>query len=592
MRNRLILPASLILLFLFSCSSDERSEADRSFEAFAERFLDRHLAACPEEATALGDHRFDDQLTDFSAAGISARAVMYRAYRDTLRTIPVETLSPQHMVDYDIMQRALESRLFELEELREWQWNPLMYSVGEELYMLIARDFAPLEARMRSLAGRLRAIPGLLTQAQRNLTAPPAMHTQTAMLQNNGTIALLEETLQPMLAQLPEGQRDSLRAARRMAVDALRAYGYWLKRDLIGRARGDFRIGPDLYERKFTLRLNTRRPPSALLTEAERRLDLVTAAMYRTARELHTKHLPDQEAPQDTAALIRRVLDHLAEQRPNDSTVVKTARSALRRAEDFVRAERLVTLPEEPLEIIVMPEFQRGVAVAYCDAPGPLEENGETFFAIAPTPADWTDDRRASFYREYNDHMLLNLIVHEAMPGHYVQLAAANHTDAPTLLRSVFPSGVFAEGWATYAEELMTGRGFGGPELRLQQQKMYLRLLINAIIDQRIHMHDLSRADAMRLMMQHGFQEEGEAAAKWRRACLTSVQLSTYFYGNLRIMDIRARAERQGGGEFDIRAFHDELLSFGTIDPGYIPVLMKLPGSVPGRPIAEASPVR
>jgi len=587
MRIWLILPVSLILLCLFSCSSDERSEADRTFEALAERFLDRHLAACPEEATALGDHRFDSQLTDFSAAGISARTAMYRAYRDSLRAIRVETLSPQHMIDYDIMQRALASRLFELEELREWQWNPLLYSVGEELYMLIARDYAPPEQRMRSLAGRLRAIPKLLEQAQRNLNAPPAMHTQTAMLQNEGTIALLEETLPPMLRELPDALRDSLRAARTMAVDALRAYGYWLKRDLISRARGDFRLGADLYERKFAIRLNTRQPPSVLLDEAERRLDLVTAAMYRTALELHAAHLAEMEVPDDTAALIRRALDHLAGQRPNDSTVVETARASLRRAEDFVRAERLVPLPDEPLEIIVMPEFQRGVAVAYCDAPGPLEKNGETFFAIAPTPAGWTDDRRTSFYREYNDHMLLNLIVHEAMPGHFVQLAAANRADAPTLLRSVFPSGVFAEGWATYAEELMTERGFGGPELRLQQLKMYLRLLINAIIDQRIHMHGMSRSDAVRLMMDRGFQEEGEAAVKWSRACLTSVQLSTYFFGNLRINDIRARAERQDGEDFDLRAFHDALLSFGTIDPGYIPVLMKLPDSVPGRPLAE-----
>ena len=592
MRNWLIFPASLISLVLFACGADERSAADRSFEALAARFLDSHLAACPEEATALGDHRFDDQLTDFSAAGISARVAMYRAYRDTLRAMRVETLSPQYMVDYDIMQRALDSRLFELEELREWQWNPLVYSVGEELYMLIARDFAPLETRIRSLAGRLRAIPGLLTQAQRNLNAPPAMHTQTAMLQNDGAIALLEETLEAMLAPLPDGLRDSLQTVRGMAVDALRAYGYWLKRDLITRAHGDFRLGTERYERKFAIRLNTRQPPSTLLKEAERRLDLITAAMYRTARELHAKHLPDQEAPRDTAALIRRALDHLAEQRPNDSTVVESARTALRRAEDFVRSERLVTVPREPLEIIVMPEFQHGVAVAYCDAPGPLEENGETFLAIAPTPADWTDDRRASFYREYNDHMLLNLIVHEAIPGHYVQLTAANRADTPTLLRAVFPSGVFAEGWATYAEELMTGRGFGGPELRLQQQKMYLRLLTNAIIDQRIHMHDMSRPDAMRLMMERGFQEKGEAAAKWRRACLTSVQLSTYFFGNLRINDIRDRAERQGGNTFDLRAFHDELLSYGTIDPGYIPLLMKLPGSVPERVLAEASRAR
>jgi uncharacterized protein (DUF885 family) len=245
----------------------------------------------------------------------------------------------------------------------------------------------------------------------------------------------------------------------------------------------------------------------------------------------------------------------------------------------FVAERDLVSLPVDPIEIIVMPEFQRGVAVAYCDSPGALERNGKTFFAIAPTPAHWTASRRESFYREYNDHMLKNLTVHEAVPGHYLQLTAANRAKAPTLLRSVMSSGVFAEGWATYCEEMMADAGYGGPELRLQMLKMRLRLLINAIIDQRIHADGMTEREAVALMMKKGFQEEGEAAGKWRRACLTSAQLSTYYYGNIKLRELRRRAERKAGSAFSLKAFHNELLSYGTISPKYHPAIMKLPAA-------------
>ncbi|MBN1449129.1 MAG: DUF885 domain-containing protein [Bacteroidetes bacterium] len=584
MYSRLSFLPVVLLIVTVSCSQDGRSDPDRAFEELTARFLDRYLAGTPEEATALGDHRFDSLLTDFSTEAIIARAAFFRSYRDTLRSVRVETLSPQHMIDYDILRHALEAELYALEELREWEWNPLLYTVGNAVHMLIARDFAPIEERMRNLAGRLRRIPYLLKTARSNLSEPPAIHVQSAMLQNDGVITLLTQTLEPLLTSLPGDLRDSITTARTVAVEALYAYGSWLKHDLINRATGDFRLGADQYRRKFTLCLHTDMPPEELLAEAERELRVTMAEMAQVARVLFAEEFPGVSVPEDDEACIRRVLDRLSEQRPSDSTIVARAEDALRRTETFVRSRGLLTLSSTPLEIIVMPEFQRGVAVAYCDPAGPLERDGKTFFAIAPTPADWTAERRSSFYREYNDHMLLNLTVHEAVPGHATQLAAANRAQVPTLLRSVFPSITFAEGWATYCEELMATEGFGGKKLRFQQLKMKLRLLINAIIDQKIHTAGMREEEGMRLMTEQGFQENGEAAGKWRRACLTSAQLSSYFYGNRKIRELRARVERQKGDSFDLRTFHDQLLSYGTISPSYLPMLMKLP--IPETPLA------
>ncbi len=577
MQRRFRIIIALFLTLLVSCNRNTHRGTDQQFEELASRFLETYLAAHPEEATTLGDHRYDARMSDYTQAGVDAHIARCEAYLDTLRSIRFETLSAQHMIDYDILRRTLEASLFDLRELREWEWNPLAYNPGDAVYGLIARDFAPLPERMRSVTGRLRCIPGVLVAARTNLRKPPSLHTETAILQNEGTIALLNTTLQPLIDSCPTTLRRELLGARDSAVASLREYGEWLKTDLLPRSSGDFRLGKERYEKKFGHRLDTEMKPAELLALAERDLEATTAAMHGVASELHARLFPGDPADKDTVALIRRVLDHLAADRPDDGSIVDRTRADLEELLRFVREHDLVSLPVDPIDIIVMPEFQRGVAVAYCDSPGALEKNGKTFFAIAPTPAHWTAARKESFYREYNNYMLKNLAVHEAVPGHFLQLTAANRAKAPTLLRSVMSSGVFAEGWATYCEQMMADAGFGGPGVRLQVLKMRLRLLINAIIDQRIHAEGMTEREAMTLMMEKGFQEEGEAAGKWRRACLTSAQLSTYYYGNIKVGELRRRAERKAGSAFSLKAFHDELLSYGTISPKYHAMIMKLP---------------
>jgi uncharacterized protein (DUF885 family) len=218
-----------------------------------------------------------------------------------------------------------------------------------------------------------------------------------------------------------------------------------------------------------------------------------------------------------------------------------------------------------------MPEFARGVAVAYCDSPGPLETAAlPTFYCISPTPADWPAHRVESFYREYNDHMIRNLTVHEAMPGHFLQLAHARRYAGPTRVRPLTESGVFVEGWAVYTEELMAGLGFGGLPVRLQQLKMQLRMTINAILDQLVHCEDMPETEAMALMTGRGFQEEGEAASKWRRALLTSTQLSTYFVGYTEVAAIAAARP----ADTTERAWHDAMLAHGSPPPRHLRTLL------------------
>jgi uncharacterized protein (DUF885 family) len=272
----------------------------------------------------------------------------------------------------------------------------------------------------------------------------------------------------------------------------------------------------------------------------------------------------------------REVLDQLAAEAPTDDTVVSIARQAMAETEAFVREHDIVTVYDDPVEVIVMPEIHRGVAIAYCDPPGPLDPPGTaTFFAISPTPADWPAERVASFYREYNLHALRNLVIHEAMPGHVLQLAHSRRGPVATKVHEAFWSGPFVEGWAVYAESEMIRRGFGGPQVHMQQLKMRLRAGINAVLDVRVHCDGLTRDEAMALMVGRGHQEEGEATGKWRRALLTSAQLSTYYVGVTQVDDVarQLRAARPGWSD---REVHDALLSHGNPPPRHLPALLSL----------------
>ena len=542
---------------------------DTKFEAIVNNYVEELLKSHPENATQLGDHRYDDRLDDYSREGVDRDL---KASRDTLAELAKvkrDRLSTANRIDLRILEHTIESQIYSLETLRAWESNPLIYNVGGALYAITARDFAPPADRLRSVIGRLKEVPGVVAAAKANLKNPPKIHVETAISQNRGTISLITHDLESLKKAAPQLQPEA-EAAQKVAVAALTDYGTWLEQDLLPRAKGDFRLGDEKYRRKLRYSLDSDLTKEEILAHAEADLKKTQEAMYQTALKLGAK------ADDDHRKVIKAALDKLAEHHPTNETVIAQAERDLAETTAFVRKHDLVTVPDERLQVTPMPEFNRGVAVASCNAPGALEKNGKTFFYISPTPADWTPQRVESFFREYNDYMLKNLTVHEAMPGHYLQLAHANKFHAPTKIRAIYGNGPFVEGWATYAEQVMAEKGYGGPEVRMQQLKMRLRLLINAIIDQKIHTAGMTEKEAMDLMMNEGFQEEGEAAGKWRRANLTSTQLSTYYVGNIEMNEIRAAWEKKHGKGKQLKKLHDTMLSFGSPAAKYVKEMMGL----------------
>ena len=576
---------TLTLILTFSANmilaNTTQDQPDAQFERLAKNYIDELLQINPEWATALGEHKYDDRLNDYSQVGIGKNREFNTRFLKELKTIPLDKLSRANNVDARIMRDNLEYNLFQIDVLREYEWNPLYYNPGTAINNLTAREFAPLNERLKNVKARLLQIPNVVAAAKANLKNPPRVHTETAIAQNKGVIGLIKDDLQTSIDNAPELKAE-LAAAQATAIAALEDYGKFLETDLLPRSTGDFRIGDQKYRQKLKFALESDLPKEELLKRAEADLKTTQEEMSKVALLLYPKLFPNGNTAAKTSEttgkkfVIKSILDKLAESRPTNETIVQQANKDLAETTEFVRAKNLVTIPTEPVEVIVMPEFARGTAVAYFDSAGVLEQKNETFYAISPTPKDWKPERAQSFFREYNNFMLKDLTVHEAMPGHYLQIMHSNKFKAPTLIRAIFSSGSFVEGWAVYAEQLMAEQGYGGAEVKMQQLKMKLRVIINSIIDQKIHTAGMTEQEAIALMMNEGFQEEGEAAGKWKRAQLSSTQLSTYYVGSVEVNDLRRAYEAKNKGKVDLKKMHDEMLSFGSPAAKYVKEMMNL----------------
>ncbi|MGH8495134.1 MAG: DUF885 domain-containing protein [Gammaproteobacteria bacterium] len=575
--------AFILLGSLLSSLPAVASVADDEFLTLGREYVDEFPAFAPVSATRLGDHRFDAKLDEVTPQATRRRIDFLRDMRDKLGDVKREQLSAANKVDAELLANELDYTLWQLETLREWTWNPIFYTdlAGGAIYGLLARDFAPLPERLTDAAARLEQMPRLLEQAREALEPArvPKIHAETAVKQNPGVLSIIDAMIVPEMGALDAAGRKRLEAAIEVAREAVNVHQAWLEEELVPNAKGDFRAGAELFDAKLAFTLQSPLSRAEIRNRAEREYQSVREEMYAVAREVYAEEYPQTifpASPDETyrQAIVRAALEVAYAKRPAPDEIVETAKKDLAQTTAFVREHDLVTVPDTPVEIIIMPEFQRGVAVAYCDSPGPLDAGEKTFYAVAPLPDDWTVEQVQSFLREYNLLSIQDLTMHEAMPGHYLQLAHSNQY--PSTLRAVLSSGPFIEGWAVYAERMMIDAGYlnNDPLMRLINLKWYLRSITNAIIDQAIHVDGMQRDEAVQLMIEGGFQEEREAAGKWVRAQLTFAQLSSYFVGYQEHADLRREVERAWGEHFELKRYHDEVLSYGSPPVQFVRALM------------------
>ena len=575
-----------------------------AFESAVVDLLVDLFAAFPTWGTDAGYHSVDGLWPDLSETGRQARLAMLHGHAARLGSFEEAALSRDQRVDRHILLEEIEKVRFGEEVLRGEAWDALelVTLMGSGLFGLLSREYAPWAQRGAALLSRLQGLPELSRQALAGLTGLPGrpvalLQLDTALSQLEGVSELVEAGLAEARRRADAGEAPALVGPMELAAaaahEALEAFRAGLDGEVRSRAEGEGRLGPDLFARKLRLTLGSDLAPDELRRRAWADYHAVRGEMVRLARETWPHWVPGEPLPDvaegDTdgeAALVKRVLDAIAAEHQAPDDLIAYCQAEVERIAAFCRAQDVISLPDEPLTITWTPVFLRAHARAFLDSPGPLDRGQKSHFWITPPDASLGPEAVESYLREENDRMLRDLSIHEAIPGHYLQLAASNR--CPSLARTVFTNGMFAEGWAVYVTQVMVDLGYGAddPGFALTHWKLYLRAVVNAILDVETHAGAMTEEEALDLMVRGAWQEPDEARGKWLRARISSTQLSTYYVGSLEMWDleveVRRRAavaagagpeavpqQRVAGGlgdtpGFDRRAHLEAVISHGT----------------------------
>jgi uncharacterized protein (DUF885 family) len=570
----------LFVTLALAPSAIAQNAEDQKLTAAFRAFLDDEFRHRPLEATRAGDHRFDDRLDDVSPAARAETKARLQKKHDTLpQMFAYERLSRDGQIDFEIWRQYLQRELWLMANTDSFANDPRIYNdyITESVYALLTQSTEPKPVNIKNATSRITQIPRIVEAAKAGLKTPPKVIVETAIKQNRGAIAFYERGIYELAGEAP--QMSELRPAIQKVLPALTDYQTWLEKELLPRATGDWRLGKSKFGQKLELELNAAITSEEVLKEAEAEADRVEAEMYVIARQLWSKLFPKAVVPPDDAKgrrlAIRRVLDHLSNDHGQPEKLVVDARATAESLKAFIREKDILKLPEpDRCQIIEMPEFQRGNSIAFLNPAPPLDVKASSYYAISPPPRDWEPGRARSYMKEYNRHMLQILTLHEAYPGHYVQLEYSNRH--PSLVRKVLNSGVFAEGWAVYTEQVLLDEGYGNGDLalRIMQLKWYLRSVVNAILDYRMHCTGMTDEEALLLLVERAYQSEGEAILKIIRAKQSSCQLSTYFVGRMAFQRLRRRFQNELGDEFSLGRYHEAVLAHGTLPVRYLPELV------------------
>ncbi len=554
---------------------------DTRLANYFQSYLEQEFLRHPVYATQQGNHEYDDQMDDLSP---QARAKDVETARRVLADLPQQVdyakLSRDGQIDFEILRHSLEYALWSAAHDNRFEYDPRVYGeyISDSVFTQLAQSSLPRARNVENAAKRIRHIPKVVAAAKAGLKNPPKVLTEIAIKRNLGAIGFYESEIFTIAGEKPGSE--PLATPCKEAVKALKDYQQWLETELLPRSAGEWRLGKDRFDKKLELELDAGLGAEEVLKIAEAEADRVEREMYTLAKQLWAKLFPTKPLPPDDLAgrraVIRGVMDELGKEHGKPEAIVEDARKTVEKIKAFIRAKKIVTLPDpDTCRVVEMPEFQRGFSVAYLNPAPPLDPKADSLYAVAPPPREWSPQRVETFLREYNSAMLQVLTIHEAYPGHYVQLAYSNR--CPSLVRKVLWSGSFAEGWAVYTEQMMLDEGYGGGDLslRLHQLKFYQRAVINAILDHKMHCTAMTDEEAKALLIDRGFQTEAEAVGKIARAKQSSTQLSTYFVGRTAFYRLRQSVQRARGDAFDLGQFHEQVLGHGTLPVKYLPELVK-----------------
>ncbi|MCG9731083.1 DUF885 domain-containing protein [Shewanella sp. Isolate13] len=585
-RAMLPLAIALSLASLTACQSQqtvepvaaEITDQNVAFSQFSTNFIDALWLESPTWALYSGFHKYDGILKVPNAETRQASLAFVEAQQALLAKFDTQSMTPAMVTDYRLIENLLAEMKWDIETFKSWQWDPSRYNVSGGFAQIINEDFAPLSERLRSVTARMENVPAYYAAARENIHNPTLEHTQLAIMQNQGAFAVFSKELldQAIKSDLTNEEKALFANRFNKVTIAINEHIDWLKAlesKLEKQGARSFRIGAELYEQKFAYDIQAGMSGKSLYEKAVADKNRVQAEMAKITDKIWGKYF-DTAKPKNDKVAIKQLIDKLSAKHVKRDDFVDEVRAQIPELVAFVNEKNLVTLdPNKPLVVRETPAYMRGYAGASISAPGPYEKSGNTYYNV--TPLDGMSDESAeSYLREYNHWILQVLNIHEAIPGHYTQLVYSN--ESPSLIKSLFGNGAMVEGWAVYTERMMLEEGYGNfePEMWLMYYKWNLRVICNTILDYSIQVNGMTESQALDLMMNEAFQQRAEAEGKWRRATLSQVQLTSYYSGYREIYDFREEYKTKKGDDFDLKAFHEEFLSYGSAPVKYIRELM------------------
>lgn len=584
MRSSIVRISSVFCLMLANAAfADTQTAADRAFHRqFGDAFFDRVWQLDSDDAIATGYYKYADRLIVPDDRARATELAQLDQWSKQLHRIDPAALSASVRADWALLDNSFTTDRWVLTEYRSWQWNPATYNVADPFALVLSLEYAPLDARLRTFLRRLDKVPAYYAAAKRNVQKPTREHTKLAIEQNRGALGVFGDDLNEKISasRLTAAERSLFTQRVAAARAAIEGYVAWLETLDAQLAQGtiaprSFRVGRETYEKKFDLQIQSGETAEALYQRALDEKERLLTRMSLLSEMLWPRYFPNVAAPEDRLDKIGRLIGKLSEQHVAREEFFAEISRQIPQLEQWVRDHDLLTLdPTKPLKVRETPEYKRGIAGASIDAPGPYDPSAPTYYNVTPLD-DLSPERAESSLREYNRWMLPILNIHEAVPGHYVQLVYANKS--PSLIKNLYGNGAMIEGWAVYAERMMLESGFGDHKAEnwLIYSKWNLRSVCNVVLDYGVHVLDWSEQDVMKLLTREAFQTQQEATEKWRRVQLTSVQLTSYFSGYSAIYDLRERLKREWGDRFDLKRFHEQFLSYGNAPVKLIRELME-----------------
>lgn len=556
---------------------------DEDFNKWKEDFILRLWEMYPGWASSVGYHKYDDRLPAPTAMYREKEKGFCNANLEQLKKFDIKKLSALNKTDYKLIENQLEYTIWGIETQKQYEWDPSAYNVCGGFAEMLANDYEPLDKRLRNFGTKCAQVPAYYEAVKKNIKNPTKEHVTLALEQHEGGVSVFSDDLNQALAKstLNQTEKDAIYEQAMLAVGAIKDYIRWLK-EMENVKHRDFRLGKDLYQSKFGYELQAGYSAFDMYKKALARKAELHDKMWALTYQLWPKYMAGKEIPANKLTAIRQLIDELSKEHVRPEDFQSAIEKQLPKLTDFIKKKNLIYIdPAKPLVVRKEPAYMAGVAGASISAPGPYDKGGNTYYNVGSLEG-WEKEKAESYLREYNKYILQILNIHEAIPGHYTQLVYANQS--PSIVKAILGNNAMIEGWAVYTELMMLENGYDGdksansaeasPEMWLMYYKWNLRSTCNTILDYSVHVQNMSEKEAMDLLVNEAFQQEAEAAGKWRRVSVTQVQLCCYFTGFSEIYDLREELKKKQGSAFNLKKFHETFLSFGSAPVKYIRELM------------------